>query len=75
MDLRARMVAVAAGLMALTACSPLPQAALVYSSRVSFGVTLKSSAAKKSYDQRLRSDSTGGNARAAVVGIPSRKSP
>jgi len=48
MDLRARMVAVAAGLMALTACSPLPQAALVYSSRVSFGVTVTSAPASAS---------------------------
>ena len=36
------------GLMTLTACSPLPQAALVYSSRVSFGVTVTSAPASAS---------------------------
>lgn len=48
MDLRARMVAAMAGLLMLTGCATLPQAALVYSSRVSFGVTVTSAAASAS---------------------------
>ena len=47
MDLRAR-TAVALSLLALAACAPLPQAALVYSSRVSFGVTVTSNPASAS---------------------------
>jgi len=41
-------MAVAACLLMLAACSPLPQAALVYSSRVSFGVTVTSNPASAS---------------------------
>ena len=47
MEIRSRL-AIGACLLALMGCSPLPQAALVYSSRESFGITVTSNPASAS---------------------------
>jgi len=47
MEIRSRL-AIGACLLALMGCSPLPQAALVYSSRVSYGITVTSNPASAS---------------------------